>query len=575
MSHLPDRDGRNERDEPLWAVAPPEPAWEDPTPEPQARAWFSVAERRLGLPARVATRAAGLVAVAALMTTGVAIAAFADDGTGSGGDKPYCSESVTTDCVDKDKKPEEKKAEEPAASSEESKPAEAPAADPAPAPDPPAASSEESKSADPPAASSEEDAPASPPAKTDDPAPSAAGNDASAPSSDDATTGTPDPADTSSASGNDDAPAGDPGTADGAGDAPNTPDAPATTSEPVTNPLPPAPAGTTPVTPPVSTGPGDLSALAGLETSAGSTYFQLPSGRSSSAVSDHAGGVAGGLSDSGGANDIRAVGISALALLQLQRASSLLPAPAPLPDIRELDAHQLSQLKTVAQRTRVGWTVLASAQRLGLRKGQSLTAAGKWLHRHGASGNSAKPFASERALAAYFGSKDKGERAAALAAYYWAVGAEGVTRGLADASTSLGGELLAAKTVTVYAGGRADLQQGRVDPRVEMAIRYLQASFGSVGVSCLISGHSVFTTSGNVSAHIFGRAADISTVGGTPILGHQGPDTVTERAVRLLLMLPGDVAPRQIISLMDLDGTTGNAGSFALPDHADHIHIGY
>ena len=108
-----------------------------------------------------------------------------------------------------------------------------------------------------------------------------------------------------------------------------------------------------------------------------------------------------------------------------------------------------------------------------------------------------------------------------------------------------------------------------------MAIRYLQASFGSVSVSCLISGHSVFTTSGNVSAHIFGRAVDISGVGGTSILGHQGPQTVTERAVRLLLMLPGDVAPRQIISLMDLDGTTGNAGSFALPDHADHIHVGY
>ena len=79
----------------------------------------------------------------------------------------------------------------------------------------------------------------------------------------------------------------------------------------------------------------------------------------------------------------------------------------------------------------------------------------------------------------------------------------------------------------------------------------------------------------NVSAHIFGRAADISGVGGTAIFGHQGPQTVTERAVRLLLMLPKDVAPRQIISLMDLDGATGNSGSFALPDHADHIHIGY
>src|SRR5258707_14951331 len=111
MTHLPDRDGRNERDEPLWAVAPPEPAWEDPTPEPQARAWFSVAERRFGLPARIASRAAGLIAVGALMTTGVAIAAFAADGTSSGsGDKPACSESVTTDCV---KKADDQKAAEP------------------------------------------------------------------------------------------------------------------------------------------------------------------------------------------------------------------------------------------------------------------------------------------------------------------------------------------------------------------------------------------------------------------------------------------------------------------------------
>ena len=45
--------------------------------------------------------------------------------------------------------------------------------------------------------------------------------------------------------------------------------------------------------------------------------------------------------------------------------------------------------------------------------------------------------------------------------------------------------------------------------------------------------------------------------------------------MRLLLMLPKDVQPRQIISLMDLDGPTGNQGSFALPDHYNHIHIGY
>jgi hypothetical protein len=45
--------------------------------------------------------------------------------------------------------------------------------------------------------------------------------------------------------------------------------------------------------------------------------------------------------------------------------------------------------------------------------------------------------------------------------------------------------------------------------------------------------------------------------------------------VRLLLLLPKPLQPRQIISLMDLDGPTGNKGSFALPDHYDHIHVGY
>ena len=40
-------------------------------------------------------------------------------------------------------------------------------------------------------------------------------------------------------------------------------------------------------------------------------------------------------------------------------------------------------------------------------------------------------------------------------------------------------------------------------------------------------------------------------------------------------MLPDEVAARQIISLMDLDGPTGNTGSFAMADHNDHIHIGF
>ena len=55
---------------------------------------------------------------------------------------------------------------------------------------------------------------------------------------------------------------------------------------------------------------------------------------------------------------------------------------------------------------------------------------------------------------------------------------------------------------------------------------------------------------------------------------HQGPGSVTERTVRLLLLLPQRMRPRQIVSLMDVDGPTGNHGSFALPDHSNRIQIG-
>ncbi len=591
MSHLPDRDGHKQGSEPLWAVDAPETTWEEPAaPPPQARAWFSAADRRHGLP----TRIAGLIAVGALMTTGVAIAAFADDGTTTG-DKPACSATVTTDCV---------KADGDAASTEDAKPADPPASTedkPAKTEDTPAPSgsgdsgskdggskdtgSNDSGSKDDGGAKGDtapQDTGAAPakdaPATTadDNGGSGAAGaNDGTAPTDTSggqgSGAGANDGSNSSPQGGSDNSATGDNG---GATQGSGADDAPATPTVPVTNPLPPAPAATAPATttPPAT---DDVSALAGLEVSADTTYFQLPNGAAHTTASGAGKGVAGGLADSGGANDIHAVGISALALLQLQRASSLAPPPAALPNIKELTPAQLTKLRQAARRTGVAWTVLAAVQRLGRHKGQSLTAAGRYLRAHGAGGGADSPFKAEKALAAYYGSKDAGERAAALAAYYWAVGGTGLTKGLADASNSLSDALLTSPDVKVYDGGRSDLQLHRIDPRVEMAVRYLQASFGSVSVSCLISGHSVFTSSGNVSAHIFGRAADIAAVGGTPIFGHQGPQTVTERAVRLLLMLPKDVAPRQIISLMDLDGATGNSGSFALPDHADHIHIGY
>ena len=73
-----------------------------------------------------------------------------------------------------------------------------------------------------------------------------------------------------------------------------------------------------------------------------------------------------------------------------------------------------------------------------------------------------------------------------------------------------------------------------------------------------------------MAAHIYGRAVDIADVGGISIFGHQEPGGITERAVRAILLLPSELQPKQVISLLGLGGP-----SFALANHYDHIHIGY
>jgi hypothetical protein len=164
------------------------------------------------------------------------------------------------------------------------------------------------------------------------------------------------------------------------------------------------------------------------------------------------------------------------------------------------------------------------------------------------------------------------QRAIALDTYVQAVGADTILRGLDASKQELEQKVLSDPRVDIYPAGHGDVLSGKLDPRVLAIIEYLAQANGSVSVSCLITGHSLYVAGrpGVVSAHIYGRAVDISAVGGTPILGHQGPGSVTEKAVEQLLALPESVEPLQVISLMTLGGP-----SFALPDHYNHIHIGY
>ncbi len=131
--------------------------------------------------------------------------------------------------------------------------------------------------------------------------------------------------------------------------------------------------------------------------------------------------------------------------------------------------------------------------------------------------------------------------------------------------------VLADEGLSIYGCGREDIASGRIDRRVLAMLEYLRVKGFELTVSSLTCGHGFLTTSGNVSEHATGDAVDISAINGLPVLGHQGPGSVTNRLIGEILRLQGTMRPHQVISLEDWPGPV----SFALGDHADHVHVGY
>jgi membrane-bound lytic murein transglycosylase B len=144
---------------------------------------------------------------------------------------------------------------------------------------------------------------------------------------------------------------------------------------------------------------------------------------------------------------------------------------------------------------------------------------------------------------------------------------------LLDARTRrLEREVLSDPRITIYDCGRRDIAAHRIDRRVLIVLRFLAWSGLDPTVTSLECGHGYYTSSGNVSEHSSGNAVDISAINGVPILGNQGPGSVAEATIRELLTLRGAGRPHQIISLMSFDDTDN---TFAMGDHADHIHVGF
>jgi len=131
---------------------------------------------------------------------------------------------------------------------------------------------------------------------------------------------------------------------------------------------------------------------------------------------------------------------------------------------------------------------------------------------------------------------------------------------------------LADPRIQIYDCGRRDVLTGQIDRRVLATLLYLTSSGLKPTVSSLKCGHSYLTKAGGVSMHSSGNAVDIAAVNGIPIVGHQGPGTITDITIRRLLTLQGNLRATQIISLMKF---AGQDNTLVLPDHYDHIHVGW
>jgi hypothetical protein len=175
-----------------------------------------------------------------------------------------------------------------------------------------------------------------------------------------------------------------------------------------------------------------------------------------------------------------------------------------------------------------------------------------------------------RAVLALGGRSGLADRAEALSHYNRAVGLRGLVRGLVAETPALEHRVLSDSRLSIYPGGRDDVVHHRINVRVLVLMEYLAETYGSVTVSSLDSGHRLYARPGVVSAHKYGLAVDIAALGGTSILGHQQAGSITENAVRTILLLPVELRPKQVISLLGLGGP-----SFPLADHYDHIHVGY
>ena len=244
--------------------------------------------------------------------------------------------------------------------------------------------------------------------------------------------------------------------------------------------------------------------------------------------------------------------------------------PDPTPPAKRLDPRFANLLVRTSRAEHVDWALVLGVLRASGHRGR-WPASARSVDHLASRLSSLKANADEwRAVLALVGRTSFADRVIALTRYNRAAGLRALVRGLEAEKAHLEQRVLSDSRLSIYAGGRDDVANHRINVRVLVLVLYLAEAHGQVTVSSLDSGHRLYARPGVISAHKYGLAVDIAALGGESILGHQQAGGLTERAVRNILLLPVEVRPKQVISLLGLGGP-----SFPLANHYDHIHVGY
>src|SRR5207244_5507799 len=187
-------------------------------------------------------------------------------------------------------------------------------------------------------------------------------------------------------------------------------------------------------------------------------------------------------------------------------------APDPTPPAARLRLSFARELARDSRQAHVDWAFVLAVLRSDGHDGRVPATRGQLrglTFRLAGLGGATNPWA---AALSYSSQTSFADRVVALRHYYRAVGLSSLVYGLLSQKRDLEDRVLHDSRISIYAGGRNDIAAHKVDVRVLAVMLYMAETFHQVTVSCLISGHRLYARPGVISAHIYGRAADIASL---------------------------------------------------------------